>query len=84
MLKYVKFKKVFIASMLFISFFYIFSSIQKSAEPESVDSIDNKNLPIKDKSKIQSEDPVYKETGGLYTEEDFESAIPADMPSLKK
>lgn len=83
MSKHVKFKNLFILSLLFTSFFFVFLSIENvsasSSDPSSTESIENENLPTKKKSSIQSEDSVYQETGGLYTEEDFQNAIPVEQ-----
>ncbi|HEK9104054.1 TPA: trypsin-like serine protease [Bacillus pseudomycoides] len=84
MFKQIECKNLFILSLLFISFFLVFLSIEKvsasSIDPASTESIDNENLPIiKEKKSIQSEDSVYQDTGGLYTEEDFKNAIPVEQ-----
>lgn len=82
MFKHIEFKNSFILSLLFLSFFLVFLSIEKvsaSSDPSSTESIDNENLPtIKEKKSIQSEDSVYQDTGGLYTEEDFKNATPVE------
>ncbi|TRZ40210.1 hypothetical protein CEQ21_04525 [Niallia circulans] len=35
---------------------------------------------LENKHSKESEDPVYQETGGLYTEEDLKNAKPLEMP----
>lgn len=50
--------------------------VEASSEPNSTVSMKNKNFVIF----ICSSDPVYQETNGKYTTEDFRNAIPAEMP----
>lgn len=51
-------------------------AVEASSDPNSSVSMKNKNLDIF----ICSSDPVYQETNGKYTTEDFRNAIPAEMP----
>ncbi|MDZ5609121.1 hypothetical protein U2I54_19140 [Bacillus pseudomycoides] len=74
-------KSLFISSIFLLSLVFVSLTVQQveaSEASESSESIVNPDEPSKPKSPLQSEDSVYEETGGLYTEEDFKNAIPAD------
>jgi len=63
---------------------FVFITIQKAnasleANPSSIETIEN-HTSIKNEKSPNSEDPVFQETGGLYTEEDFENATPMELP----
>ncbi|PAD35539.1 hypothetical protein [Terribacillus saccharophilus] len=51
-------------------------AVEASLDPNSSVSINNKRADIF----ICSSDPVFQETNGKYSTEDFQNAIPAEMP----
>jgi hypothetical protein len=74
-------KSVFVFSVLLLWLLILTLSVQRveaSKYPEASESIVNPDEPSKSKNSVQNEDSVFEETGGLYTEEDFENAIPVD------
>ena len=88
MKKYSRLKILFICLMFLSSLLSACGTSQRdlisseSNDPSASGSIEN-NTSDKGKKIMDSDDPFYRETGGLYTEEDFENAIPQELPTQK-